>query len=476
MFWIPIDRSLDIPLIRQVFEQIRTRILNGDLQAGEKLPSTRELAVDLHVSRNVTLEAYDQLHAEGYIETLLGSGTYVAEGTFLEIEKKKLSLASLNLDDISEENKKEENHLIEINTDSIDFKSGVPALDLFPRKTWAKLAHRVCNEAPDSVFGYNTPEGRSELRHVLSRYLLRTRGVYCHPDQLLITSGATQALTLIAKLLLSTGDEVIIEDPITQEIQTIFSAPGSILCPIPVDDQGMQTVLLPVNKKPSFVFVTPSHQFPLGGSLPIQRRIQLIQYARAVNCFIVEDDYDSEFRYEGAPVSSLQGLDPERVIYIGTFSKILSPGLRVGYLVLPSSIIEQCRKLKRLADLHTSSLDQLILAHFIDQGYLEKHVSKMKKLYRKRRKHLINRLYSIFSDQVNILGDSTGLHLIAEFKNIFFSDQLLKKIQKYGVKVYPVENHTIRKGMHRNRIILGYGHLTNEEITEGIYRLHKALL
>ncbi len=359
MFWI--DRTLDIPLIRQVYEQIRTRILHGELVAGECLPPTRELASHLGISRNVVVEAYEQLLAEGYIEGRQGSGTYVAEGAYLDQQEKTDYLSFFEM-------QQEEIH------DFIDFRSGIPALDMFPRHIWGQIAKQVCIETSQSVFGYGYPEGRRELRHILSRYLKRTRGVHCHSDQLVITSGATQALSLIANLLLSPGDEVIIEDPITHEIQTIFSSPGSVLYPIPVDEQGMKTDLIPQNKKPSFIFVTPSHQFPLGGTLPVQRRIQLIQFARTADCFIVEDDYDSEFRYQGAPINSLQGLDPKRVIYIGTFSKILSPALRLGYLILPPSLTKRCKDLKWFMDLHTPSLQQLTLARFIDEGHLERHM------------------------------------------------------------------------------------------------------
>lgn len=463
MLWIPIDRSLDIPLIRQVYQQIRERILNGDLQAGEKLPSTRELSFELKVSRNVILEAYDQLMAEGFLISQRGSGTFVTEGTFLEQHKKTPLFYSLNGD--------EDNKDVHI----INFRSGIPALDLFPRKTWAKLSHAVWNDASTSTFGYDVPEGRPELRQVLSRYLLKTRGVDCHPEQIVITSGATQALTLVSKLLLSPDDIVIIEDPITNDIQTIFKAPGSSLYPIPVDEYGMNTSLLPLNKNPKFVFITPSHQFPLGGTLPIQRRIQLINYSRKTNCYLVEDDYDSEFRYEGPPVSSLQGLEPDRVLYIGSFSKILSPALRIGYLILPSCLIEKCRRLKWFSDLHTPSLDQLILTRFIDEGYLERHIIKMKKIYKKRRDFLIHCIKTTFSNGVNIFGYSTGLHLIVELKDFHFSKESLKQIEQFGVKVYPVEGHTIEKGKHHNQIILGYGHLNNEEIKEGVTRLYEAI-
>ncbi|WP_068984996.1 PLP-dependent aminotransferase family protein [Lysinibacillus xylanilyticus] len=460
MLWIPIDRSSDIPLNRQVYQQIREKILNGHLQAGERLASTRVLSFELKVSRNVILEAYDQLLAEGFLIARSGSGTFVAEGAFLtqheapflfEVDEKKLK-----------------NHII-------NFRSGIPALDLFPRKTWAKLSHQLWNDIESTNFGYDFPEGRLELRQTLAHYLLRTRGVHCHPEQIVITSGATQALTLVSRLLLSPNDIAIIEDPITNDIQTIFKSSGASLYPIPVDEYGMKTALIPENLHPKFVFLTPSHQFPLGGTLPIQRRIQLINFARRNNCFLVEDDYDSEFRYEGPPVSSLQGLDLERVLYIGSFSKILSPALRIGYIVLPTHLIEKCRQLKWLTDLHTPSLDQLILAHFIKEGYLERHIAKMKKFYKNQRDFLIQCLQTTFSNKVKILGYSTGLHLIAELEDIHFSKELLFKIEQLGVRVYPVEDHSIEKGKNTNRIILGYGHLKKNEIEEGVTRLFQAV-
>lgn len=466
MFWIPIDRAMDMPLIRQVYEQIRTRILHGELAAGECLPPTRELASSLGISRNVVVEAYDQLLAEGYIEGRQGSGSYVSEGAYLDQQEKRDFLSFFDM-----------HQLKEAPNDIIDFRSGLPALDMFPRNTWGQIAKQVCANTPHSIFGYGYPEGRIELRHILSRYLKRTRGVYCHPDQLVITSGATQALSLIASLFLSPGDEVMIEDPITHEIQTIFTSPGSSLYPIPVDEQGMRTDLIPPNKKPSFIFVTPSHQFPLGGTLTIQRRIQLIQFARTADCFIVEDDYDSEFRYQGAPINSLQGLDADRVVYIGTFSKILSPALRLGYLILPPSLTKRCKELKWFTDLHTPSLEQLTIARFMDERHLERHIKKMKKVYKARRDHLKKCLAEEFGDKVKISGDSTGLHLIAEFKNTEFSDQKANEIMKeHKVKIYPVELHTIRKGMHQNKLILGYGNLKIEEIQEGVHRLKQALI
>ena len=466
MLWIPIDRSLDMPLIGQVYGQIRDRILKGELPSGEKLPSTRELSGELKVSRNVVLEAYDQLLAEGFLISRRGAGTFVAEGAYLERQRQAPeAMAASGADD----SRLRDEGLV-------NFRSGIPALDRFPRRIWAQLSSAVWNEASSAVLGYDVPEGRPELRHVLARYLLKSRGVRCHPDQLVITSGATQALSLVSKLLLSPGNEVIMEDPITCDIQAMFQAQGASIRFVPVDEHGLQTALLPQASMPKFVFVTPSHQYPLGGALPIQRRIQLIHYARMHDCYLVEDDYDSEFRYEGPPVSSLQGLEPDRVLYIGSFSKILSPALRMGYLILPMPLVESCRRLKWHSDLHKPSMDQLILARFMDEGYLERHIAKMKKLYKSRRDCLIECLRSAFPGQVNIIGDSTGLHLVAEFPGRRFDEGAVREIERAGVKVYLVEAHAHDKEAHRSRLILGYGHLPKEDIREGITRLSRALL
>jgi GntR family transcriptional regulator / MocR family aminotransferase len=241
----------------------------------------------------------------------------------------------------------------------------------------------------------------------------------------------------------------------------------------------MITERIPPQKKPKFIFVTPSHQFPLGGTLPIQRRIELIEIARKFDCYIVEDDYDSEFRYQSSPIHSPQGLAPEQVIYIRIFSKILFPGLRLGCLILPLSLIEYAKELKWFADFHTPSLEQMILARFIAEGHLERlerHIREMKKVYQNRGDCLQKYLAKEFGDKVRITGDSTGLHLIAEFEDTRFSEKQLEKILEHQIKVYPVEHHAIQKGKHHNKIILGYGNLTEEKIREGVQRLKAALL
>lgn len=464
MLWIPVDRSSARPLIRQIYAYIRTQILCGTFQGGVQLPSTRELAANLHISRNVVLEAYDQLLAEGYIESRAGSGTYVAEGLRFEKGSDEPGPSPL----LSSAELRTENTCI-------DFRSGLPALDLFPRKQWSQLAQQVYAAAEPAMFGYDNPEGRPELHAVLARYLQRTRGVSCQPAQILILSGASQAFSLLNRLLLSPNDAMVIEDPVNYELQLILSSSGARLLPVPVDEHGIQTALLPLSKRPRCILVTPSHQFPQGGILPIQRRLHLLQFARGVDGYVVEDDYDSEFRYVGSPISSLQGLAPESVIYIGTFSKILSPALRLGYLVLPTELVERARSIKRLLDLHSPSLEQLILARFIESGHLERHIVRMKRVYQKRRQVLITHLRQHFSNQAEILGDATGLHLVARFPQVIFAPETIAAIEHAGVRVYPVEQHAIVKGRHLHDIILGYSHLSPAQIEQGIEQLKLAL-
>ncbi|MDZ5471428.1 PLP-dependent aminotransferase family protein [Bacillus sp. 31A1R] len=460
--WFQIDRSNDKTLTQQVYEQLRQFILNGDMKKDEKLPSTRELASSLGVSRNIVLEVYDQLVAEGYLIVRPRAGTFVAPGSLFQTSGSKESL-------------QKEEFIHNKNQDIIDFRAATPAMDHFPRKTWGRLAKDICFDVPDMIFGYQSSDGLPELKEEISRYILRSRGVVCQPHQIMITSGATQALSLITEILMRDNQNVAVEDPVTDEMRTIFSYRGAHLCPIPVDDKGIQPEFLSEESPPGFVFVLPSHQFPMGVTLTIQRRIQLIEYARRCNSYIVEDDYDSEFTYEGTPVHSVQGLDPERVIYVGTFSKILSPALRIGYIVLPTGLVDEFKKLKWYTDRHHPSLEQLILTRFIREGYLDRHIRKMKRIYKQRREALVNSLKRHFPG-CTILGHAAGMHLVAEFPNVSFTQQIIDWVCKHGVKIYSAEQYSLLKGSHENKIVLGYGSLSVEVIEEGVRRIKEAMV
>lgn len=458
MLWMSVDRESKVTMTRQVFQQIRKKILDGELGAGMRLPSTRELAAELKVSRNIMVEVYEMLLAEGYATGLQGSGTYVAEGASIIRASSELAGGS----NISRSRKKEKV--------VVDFRSGLPALDLFPITKWGSIYRELCGSVDIASLGYGSPAGCPELRSALTLYLHNTRGVSCKAENMIITTGAVQALQLLTNLLLSRGDRVLLEDPSNHDLQRIFSYSGAVIQPVPVDSRGIRTDLLNASENARLVYVTPSHQFPLGGLLPIQRRIELVNFARATSCYIVEDDYDSEYRYEGPAVSSLQSLDPDRVIYVGTFSKILYPSLRIGYLVLPESLVTACTRLKRHSDYQTPLLEQRTLARFIEDGLLSRHIRKMKNVYRGRQDILVECLKKAFGSHCSISGNSTGLHLIAEF-DFKITGEMLYRLKYAGVRVYPVELHSIARGDHANKLIMGYGHLTEEQIREGVGKL-----
>lgn len=455
--WITIDKDSPTTLSRQIYSQIKELILCGNLKANQKIPSTRALARELCISRNTILECYNQLLAEGYLETLQGSGTRVA----IDIDKYTYHTKSI----VKTQNKNYSNSKQEY----IDFRSGLPALDLFPKKQWAKLYQQICCELPNSAFGYSSTSGVWGLRQSISNYLFRTRGIECRPEQIMIISGSTQGLSLISTLLYKEKHTVIVEDPIHIGLLNVITSIGYSYVSVKCDDKGLDTDLLMPSNEVSFIYTTPSHQYPLGGILPIQRRLSLLQYACENACYIVEDDYDSEFRYEGTPVSSLYELNPDKVIYIGSFSKILSPAIRLGFMLLPNELLDAYKPTKMYTDVHTEAISQYVLAKFISNGYLEKHIWKMKKIYNTKRNHLIETLKHYFKSDFIIKGQATGLHIVVHFKHVVFSKQLISQIIDAGTIVYPVDEYCLQsKNEHIHEVILGYAHLSLEQISNGI--------
>lgn len=466
MFWFEVDRESQVPFIRQIYERLRGKILRGDLPGGEKIPSSRELASHLQVSRNVVLEAYAQLIAEGYLDSREGSGTFVAAGAFLEPSEFPSQVNVASPSDAAEVGE----------SDLIDFRTGVPALEMIPRQLLGKRFRDVCLELPATGYDYGSPEGSPALRKALARYLARTRGVHCDPACILVTTGAAEALYITAMLLLTNNASVAVEDPMHTHFQDTLRDCGAELWPIGVDENGLKTEeLVRLKGNPAFIFVTPSHQFPLGGILPVQRRIELLRFAVSRGSFIVEDDYESEYHYGGTAVSSLQGMNPEGVIYIGTFSKILSPALRVGYLVLPARLAGRAREIKYVVDNHSSIFDQLVIAKLLESGELERHIAEMKKVYHRRQQVLVNALSEAFGDRCALSGTSTGLHIVAAFNGIDFTKKIMDELEPAGVRLHPIERHAIRKGHHAHQAIMGFGNLPESRILEGVRRLRRAL-
>lgn len=462
---LDIQRDCAITLIEQFYSEIKRKIMSGVIESGYKLPSTRTLSLEYGVSRNVVIEAYDQLLAEGFIVSKPGDGSYVQKGLQIEIEEIDIpaSIRQVGFNSFS--------------TELIDFRTGLPDLSLFPSKQWAKIIKEVIIDADATMFAYGQPEGTEELRKAIANYVRVYRGVRAHYNQIIITTGTTQAIGLVSRMLLSEKNrDTILEDPITIDIQKIVSQAGGNIFPISVDKHGIKTENFPNNVEPAFIYVTPSHHYPLGVTMSIQRRVELVKYAKEKSAYIIEDDYDSEFRYDVMPTPSLQGISPENVIYLGTFSKTLCPAIRTGYIILPQELIEKARYQKWFTDLHNNIPDQLALARFINEGYFAKSITKMKKSHKRKRELLVKELNNNFGKQINIFGDSIGLHIAIRFKDIDFDNNLISNIENEGVKVYPVETHTIKKGQYKDTILLGFGFLDSQKIISGVNIIKKVLI
>ncbi|MBD2872002.1 MocR-like pyridoxine biosynthesis transcription factor PdxR [Paenibacillus arenilitoris] len=456
MWGVELQRQSEVSLKRQIYRMLRDRILNGKLPAGEALPSTRELAEALKVSRNTVNEAYEMLIVEGFVLSRQGAPTRVAEGLRLE----KIAEPALQKEEVPAP------------AFRADFRTGQPDLQHFPRYQWQQILQKTFKEMPSTEFGYSGPQGLPRLREEIAAWLYRSKGLAVDARDIFITAGATQALHLVAGLLHKEGKKILIEDPCNIGILQTFLHKGYPIAPIPVDEQGLRTEYLN-GKEACAVYVTPSHQFPLGGILPAGRRAALIRFARENGLYIMEDDYDSEFRYYGDPVAPLYAMDPGRVIYVGTFSKVLFPALRIGYVILPGALHERWRSLRTYTDVQNPPFEQAALAEFLHTRKLDRHIGKMKKVYGERRQVLLSTLKEYFGDAWSLWGDAAGLHLAIAFPGLRFDDAFMIGSRQNGIRVTPVDHHSIRKGEHANKLLLGYGHLKPDEIRKGIALLHR---
>lgn len=464
MLYLKLDRASKRSISKQIYIELREKILSGELLVGEPLPSTRDMSKELSIARNTVLSAYEMLVSEGVILSVPGSGFYVSREFSYKTARIRInedSIASLS------------DHIV--SKDIINFDSGIPALNLFPGKKWNHAVSSAFFEAPSSVLGYDDPQGRPEFRRILCNYLKKVRGIRCKPDQIIVTTGAKQGLSLAAKCLLNAKSEVWIENPTNDNVRKIFSYHTDKIVGIDVDEKGIRPEVFQEHRTPTLIFTTPSHQFPMGGILPIDRRLELIQFARKTGCYLLEDDYDSEFTYHGLPTHSLFEFDTEHVIYVGTFSKVMFPSLRLGYMVVPESLVPQIRELKRLSDHHSNSIYQLALMRLIENGDLERHIRRMKKEYKRRRDYLLELLDTYFLGKVRVHGGDAGMHVVAEFDQIVFTPELISRLYQAGLYIVPVEKHALTEGVHQNEIILGYAQLDEEEMRRGIEILKEEL-
>jgi GntR family transcriptional regulator/MocR family aminotransferase len=448
----------DLPLTRQIYQSMRDQIFSGDLPPGQPLPSTRELAAELGISRHTVNEAYDMLLAEGFILTQQGAPTRVADGLRLE-------MAPPQPDAVPD---------TPLPSYSADFRTGQPDLRHFPRYLWRQLLAQAAQDLPLSLYGYSGPEGLPALREMVAAWLFRSRGLRVAPRSIFITAGATHALHILAGLLQRPAASLLIEDPCHAGMLHALQGRGWPVRPAPVDSAGLLTAGLDLSQT-SAVYVTPSHQFPLGGILPAQRRTALVRLAREHNVYIIEDDYDSEFRYCGAPIAPLVSLDPQQVIYVGTFSKVFYPALRIGYAILPEALREAWCDLRMHSDVQNPPIEQAALANLIATRKLDRHVQKMRKLYSQRRAALLQALREQFGPNWQACGDEAGLHLAVQFPGRDFDGRFVTLCQQNGVRALPLEHFAIQKGQHRDKLLLGYGHLEPAEIQSAVRTLFKVI-
>jgi GntR family transcriptional regulator/MocR family aminotransferase len=358
----------------------------------------------------------------------------------------------------------------------IHFRYGRPAIDHFPLKLWRRLLSRHCRFSSD-IFGYaKDSRGYKPLREAIASYISRSRAVQCEPDQVIIVSGSQQALDLVTRLLIDRGDWIAMEDPGYLGARRTFLAQGACLHPVAVDESGfMVKSLATAPGAIKLVYVTPSHQFPTGAILSLPRRLELLAWAQKTGATIIEDDYDSEYRYSDRPIPALQGLgSSDSVVYISTFSKVLFPALRMGYLVVPPSLVQVCDRAKWLTDRQSPLLEQYVLTDFIKEGHLERHIRRMRNLYDQRRRTLVQCLLQHLGEQVTILGENAGLHLMIRLHTHLSERDILNRAAQVGVGLIPASFYYLKSGS-RNEFVLGYTELDEPQIQEGVRRLCQAL-
>ena len=482
--------SRGFPIYRQVYETLRQSILSGHLPAKSQMPSTRSLAAQLAVSRMTIVTAYEQLLAEGYIEGRSGSGTYVASvlpEEMLEIRDKKSpeSKTPASVSPILSKRGRllasfDHTHLRASRTDKkfSAFHAGIPAMDAFPFDIWSRLMSRRLKGMSVSLFGSGNPAGYEPLRRAVAGYLRAARAVRCTSEQVFIVAGAQQALALIAQVLVDEGDAVWVENPGHLGTRNLFAAAGAKIVSVPIDEEGFDlSFALQENKEARLACVTPSHQFPLGTVMSLSRRLALLKWAENYNSWIVEDDYDSEFRYAGRPLASLQGLDEHagnRVIYVGTFSLTIFPALRLGYMIVPENLLDVFTAARALTDSHSPSIDQAALTDFVEEGHFARHLRKMRALYAERQTALVSAARNELTGLLEVPADRAGTHLIGWLPNGLSAKSVSQKASAQGVITNPLSAYSSKK-LAREGLILGYTAFTPGQIRNGVKRLAKIL-
>lgn len=501
MFTINIDSSSSFPMYEQIYEYIKNEIKSGLLPPKSKLPSTRSLAIHMQVSRNTIDMAYSQLLSEGYIESIPKSGYYVSMVSELtNITVKKTTVVPVK-------SKKEPAYGYDFSPYAIDINS-------FPYNIWRKLSNTFMNDNNNDIFLLGNNQGDEGLRAAIGRYLHDSRGVNCTTEQIIVGAGADYLLQLLAQILQYSSsnktmnensavtDETVhnneyginnynngffgniaMENPTYMQAYKIFKTMHYKVTPISLDSSGISMEHL-AKTDSNIVYVTPSHQYPLGIVMPIKRRLELLQWANSSpDCYIIEDDHDSEFRYKGKPIPSLQGMDSSsKVIYLGTFSRAIAPAIRIGYMVLPEKLLEVYKRNFNFYSSTVSRVDQNIMKSFIEGGYFERHLNKIRKIYKNKHDLLMHSL-KIFGDEICIEGENAGLHLVIRINSKLTEKEIMDLAAINSIKLYGLNEHYIPDAVTKNTIhnplpptiLLGYANIPEEDIKKGIEKLYNII-
>ena len=476
------DLAIDLPargsrqLGRDLHRQLRSAIVGGRLQPGVRLPATRELAAALEVSRNTVVTAYDLLLSEGYVRAGGRAGTVVADFLSAPLRQAPPKLARAGDARLSPAWRSAPSPFATGRPEGcrFDFSVGLPELESFPFAVWRRLAGRALRAASRLPADYGEPEGRRALREAIAGHISFARAIACRADEIVVTAGAQQAFDLIARILVTPGKTTVaVEDPGYPPLRNALITAGARLAPVPVDGEGLRVDRLP--REARVICVTPSHQFPLGVHLSLARRKALLDFARTHGAVIVEDDYDGEFRFAGRPLDALQTLDRgEAVFYVGTFSKSLFPALRLGFVIAPPWARGALVAAKQLSDWHAPVVSQDVLAAFIGEGHLARHVRRMRKVYSERREILQSALRAHCGRHLRVVGIGAGLHLATYLAHRLSAAALIHRAREAGIAIGTIQRFAAadRKS---DGLVFGYGAIASRDIADGVRRLARLM-
>ena len=454
---LPLDRDARTPLHQQIYDGVRRAILGGSLRSGQRVPSTRTLAVELRVSRLPVLMAYEQLLHEGYLDGRVGSGTFVS--TALPDDAfRSMPLPGRPAPSVGARRRPAATPRKQDDTGLRAFSICVPALDRFPRATWSRLVARHAHAMTPALMAYGNPAGLGALRTSIAEHLRTARAVRCESEQVIVVAGSQAALRLCATVLLGRGDGVAIEDPGYLGAREALGTSGAELVPVPVDNEGIDvSALATLGKRVRAAYVTPSHQYPLGGSMSATRRLALLDWAERRGAWIIEDDYDSEYRYVSRPLGALQGMDRlGRVVYVGTFSKVLYPSLRVGYLVVPPALVKQFTDARHALDVFSPTLYQAALVDFLREGHFARHLRRMRTIYSSRREALLAGLARHCEGRLTVHNADAGLHVATLLPAGVDDVAVVKQMAARGLTAMALST-CYGGSRRRSGLILGFG-------------------